>query len=128
MTFGGSMFKKNKRGYLWVTLIFFLISFAGHWVFAWFAFVNDQKDHNRQPEVSAFVIETSRDMLENWQSEFLQLIWQVGGLAAFLYVGSPQSKEGDERKEEKLDIILRKLDPANADSILSQLEQKYPKS
>jgi hypothetical protein len=35
-----------------------------------------------------------RDTLENWQSEFLQLIWQVAGLAILLHVGSPQSKRG----------------------------------
>jgi hypothetical protein len=44
-----------------------------------------------------------RDMLENWQSEFLQLPWQFGGLAMFLYVGSPQSEEGDDRKEAQID-------------------------
>lgn len=27
-----------------------------------------------------------------WQSEFLQLLWQIGGLAFLLYGGSPQSK------------------------------------
>jgi UV DNA damage repair endonuclease len=43
-----------------------------------------------------------RDNAENWQSEFLQLIWQVAGLAFPLYISSPQSKEGDDRKEEKL--------------------------
>jgi hypothetical protein len=52
-----------------------------------------------------------RDTMENWQSEFLQLIWQVAGLAFLLYIGSPQSKEGDDRKEEKLDYIVEKLDP-----------------
>jgi hypothetical protein len=51
-----------------------------------------------------------RDTLENWQSEFLQLIWQVAGLAILLYVGSPQSREGDERKEAKLDAILEAVD------------------
>lgn len=39
----------------------------------------------------------SRDTLENWQSEFLQLVWQVAGLTYLLYVGSPQSKEEDDR-------------------------------
>jgi hypothetical protein len=47
-----------------------------------------------------------RDMLENWPWEFLQLVWQVGGLAFLLYVGSPQSKE-DNRIEAKVDAILR---------------------
>jgi hypothetical protein len=53
-------------------------------------------------------IETAKDTLENWQSEFVQLAWQVGGLAFFFFVGSPQSKEGDDRREAKLDIILSK--------------------
>jgi len=37
----------------------------------------------------------------------MQLIWQVAGLAFLMYVGSPQSKEGDDRKEEKLDFIIK---------------------
>ena len=48
-----------------------------------------------------------RDTFENWQSEFLQLIWQVVGLAYFLYVGSPASKENDDRIEAKVDALLR---------------------
>jgi Domain of unknown function (DUF6766) len=32
-----------------------------------------------------------RDTLENWQSEFLQLLWQVTGLAILLHVGSPHA-------------------------------------
>jgi hypothetical protein len=61
-------------------------------------------------------------------SEFLQLIWQVGGLAFFLFISSPQSKEGDDRREEKLDIILSKLDPNKYQQILQFLDKKYPKS
>jgi hypothetical protein len=68
-----------------------------------------------------------RDTMENWQSEFLQLMWQVGALSFLWYVASPQSKEGEERKEEKLDLILRRLDPQNAEQLLKELEQKYPK-
>jgi hypothetical protein len=48
-------------------------------------------------------------------------------LAWLLYVGSPQSKEGDDRKEEKIDYILRQLDPENADEVLSKIERRYPK-
>jgi hypothetical protein len=39
--------------------------------------------------------------MENWQSEFLQLIWQVAGLSFLWYVGSPQSREEHDRQEEK---------------------------
>lgn len=68
-----------------------------------------------------------RDTLENWQSEFLQLIWQVAGLAFLIYLGSPQSKEGDERQEEKLDLILEKLDSKNARKLIAELDKKYPR-
>jgi hypothetical protein len=66
-----------------------------------------------------------RDTLENWQSEFLQLIWQVAGLSFLLHVGSPQSKEGDDRKEEKLDAILLAVDPKNGMQAIANLDQKY---
>jgi hypothetical protein len=49
----------------------------------------------------------ARDTFENWQSEFLQLLWQVVGLAYFLYLGSPSSKENDDRVEAKIDELLR---------------------
>jgi hypothetical protein len=47
---------------------------------------------------------------ENWQSEFLQLIWQAAGLAFLLFWGSSQSKESDERIEAKLDVLLTAMD------------------
>ena len=40
-------------------------------------------------------------------SEFLQLLWQVAGLALLLHIGSPQSKKGNDRLEEKVGRILR---------------------
>jgi hypothetical protein len=88
----------GRFGYAWITLAFFLFSLVGHWLFGWFSFVSQQHQHNEPIEISQYVVQMGRDTLENWQSEFLQLLWQVGGLAWLLYIGSPQSKEGDERK------------------------------
>ena len=68
-----------------------------------------------------------RDTLENWQSEFLQLIWQVAGLTLLWYVGSPQSKEEEERNSEILQWLVRKVDPDNAEEFLAEMENKYPK-
>ena len=82
---------------------------------------------NQPVLVSDFVVEAMRDTLENWQSEFLQLIWQVAGLAYLWHVGSPQSKEGDERKEEKLDKILQAVAPQEAARILADLDQRFPR-
>jgi hypothetical protein len=66
-----------------------------------------------------------RDTLENWQSGFLQLLWRVAGLAFLFYIGSPQSKEGDDRKEAKLDEIIRLLDKKSGDELVSQLNKKF---
>ena len=55
------------------------------------------------------LIVAGRDTFENWQSEFLQLLWQVVGLAYFLYVGSPSSKENGKGVGGQLDAIIRMI-------------------
>lgn len=117
---------KTKYGYLWVTLSLFVLSLGGHWIFAWEAYVQEQKEHEQSIDVSQYLIETARDTLENWQSEFLQLIWQVMGLSLLWYIGSPQSKEGDDRKEAKLDEILKRINP-DGEHIIKKLDKKYPR-
>jgi hypothetical protein len=112
--------------YAWITLGLFLFSLAGHWLFGWFAYADEQRTHGRPIEVSGYAVQMARDTLENWQSEFLQLLWQVGGLAYFLYLGSPQSREGDERKEAKLDAILCRLGP-DGQRLIDELDEKYPR-
>ena len=118
----------KKYNYLWITVILFLGALAGQWTLSWYYYVDQQKMHGQPVKASDYVIETAKGTLENWQSEFLQLAWQVAGLAFFFFVGSPQSKEGDDRMEAKLDHILRKLDPEQYMAIIKDLETKYPKS
>ena len=117
----------NKYGFLWVTFILFLGSAIGHWMFGWDAYKKEQEEHHQPVVAKDFITEMSRDTLENWQSEFLQLMWQVAGLAFLFYLGSPQSKEGDDRKEEKLDEIIRLLDPQNGTKTIKKLDTKWPK-
>ncbi|UPK72572.1 DUF6766 family protein [Chitinophaga filiformis] len=119
-----SIFK--RKGYLWFTLAFFLVSVVLHWYFGWKVFVEEQMQHGQPVITSDYISEMMRDTMENWQSEFLQLIWQVAGLAFLWYCGSSQSKEGDDRKEEKLDFIIRKLDPERAEQLLAAWKEKYP--
>lgn len=117
----------SRYSFLWITLLLFFGSMTGHWIFAWLAFVQEQQAHSMPIVFNEYLIEVMRDTLENWQSEFLQLIWQVAGLAFLFYIGSPQSKEGDDRKEEKLDLILRLLDPQKGESLIASLDAKYPR-
>ena len=117
----------KKKGYVWVTLVFFLVSILLHWLFGWQAFKDEQQAHGQAIIFSSYVIEMMRDTMENWQSEFLQLIWQVAGLSFLWYTGSPQSKEGDDRKEEKLDFIIKKLDPENYSKLMKEWDEKWPR-
>jgi hypothetical protein len=116
----------KKYAYLWITLILFLGSLIGHWSFGWSAYVSDQQAHGEPIEFGGYVVEMMRDTLENWQSEFLQLMWQVCGLAFFLFVGSPQSKEEDDRMEEKIDQILKAVKPDEADKLIQQIDKRFP--
>jgi hypothetical protein len=120
-----SDFRFGSYGFFYFTAFFFLLSLSGHAVFEWLAYINDQADHGAVASTNGFLVIFLRDTLENWQSEFLQLIWQVAGLSFLLHVGSPQSKEGDDRKEAKLDAILRAVDSKNAPKIISDLDKKF---
>lgn len=115
----------KRYSFAWVTLALFFGALGGHWLLAWYAYVDEQAAHAMPIAVGDFLIEVGRDTLENWQSEFLQLIWQVAGLAYFLYVGSPQSKEGDDRLEAKIDGLLRRVDPQNGEAFIRSIDEAY---
>ncbi len=114
----------KRYAYAWITIAFFLISFGLHWLFGWYSFVNEAAQHGQQPEVSEYLAEMGRDTFENWQSEFLQLIWQVSGLALLYHIGSPQSKDGSDRLEEKVDLILRAVHKEGQKEI-ARLDEVY---
>lgn len=115
----------KSYAYAWITLGFFLVSFVLHWTFGWIAFVDQQHALGQAPEVRGFLVEASRDTFENWQSEFLQLLWQVVGLAYFLYVGSPSSKENDDRMEAKIDALLQLVGRERGEPMIAELDERY---
>ncbi|HQN55020.1 MAG TPA: hypothetical protein PLL44_11410 [Novosphingobium sp.] len=104
----------RRYAYAWLTLGFFAVSLVLHWYFGWKAYAAAAAEHGVPAETSAYLVEMARDTFENWQSEFLQLLWQVVGLAYFLYTGSPASKENDDRMEAKLDELLKAAGLAEA--------------
>lgn len=115
----------GKYSYAWITLAFFAVSLVLHWYFGWQAFQDEAREHGQAPQLFAFAIEAARDTFENWQSEFLQLLWQVVGLAYFLYLGSPSSKENDDRLEAKIDELLRQQMGPSADDKIAEIDRDY---
>lgn len=116
----------KRYAYGWITAAFFLVSIVGHWALGWYAFVDEAHEHQQAPEITAYLIEMGRDTLENWQSEFLQLLWQVLGLAYFLYVGSPASKENDDRLEAKVDELMRMAaGDEKAQQLIDEIDRRY---
>jgi ferric iron reductase protein FhuF len=103
------------------------MSISLHWIFAWYSYVQEQNEHERPIHFNDYFNETFRDTMENWQSEFLQLMWQVAGLSILWYIGSSQSKEGDDRLEEKIDLLIQRLDSEKGKQIIQELDKKYPR-
>jgi hypothetical protein len=115
----------KNYAYGWLTALFFLVSIGLHWLFGWYAFVDDATEHGQVAQVSSYLVEMGRDTFENWQSEFLQLIWQVVGLAYFLYIGSPASKENDDRLEAKIDALVRITAGDRGNHLLKEIDHHY---
>ena len=100
--------------------IILAVLFLGSWLLqsttGWVEFAAEQHAHGQVAQLfgsSGYFWSWMQSTFENWQSEFLQLVWQAVGLALLLFWGSSQSKESDERIEAKLDRLLedRGIDP-----------------
>jgi hypothetical protein len=118
----------SRYSYTWVTLALFLVALAGQWIFGWYEYVQQQQEHNQAVQVSAYVTLLMRGTLENWQSEFLQLVWQVAGLSFLYHVGSTQSRESGDRMEAKIDEVLRAVDAKAADRTIRELDDRFARN
>ncbi len=93
-------------GFAIVTAAFFLLAWIGQFISQLYVERNDAQTHGEVFRWSEFWPQFIQSTMENWQSEFLQLVWQAVGLALLYCWGSSQSKESDERIEEKLNRLL----------------------
>ena len=117
----------KKRSYIYVAKIFFAIAWLVHGITAYNQFVDEQKEHRQPFEINAFWNEFLRQTSENWQSEFLQLAWQIGGLMILFAVASPQDRLGDQRKEKMLEKLLElKMSKEEYEKFMEKLGEKYP--
>ena len=85
----------------------FLFSWVGQFITQLIVERNDAAAHDEEFAMADFWPQFLASTFENWQSEFLQLVWQAAGLAFLLFWGSSQSREQEERIEAKLDRLLQ---------------------
>jgi hypothetical protein len=90
--------------------ILFLTSWAAHGLSEWQVFAQEQRAHGEPAEITRFIDVFAEATLENWQSEFLQLFSFVVLAALLIHRGSAESKDTDDRLEETLKRIEKRLD------------------
>lgn len=86
----------------------FLVAWAVHLWAGWHEFQLDALAHGHADVPwHAYAWTFTATTAENWQSEFLQLATMVVLTRWLIFRGSPQSKDGSERLEAKVDQLLR---------------------
>lgn len=113
----------KRDAYVWIPLVLFAVSMIGHWLFGGFTFVDDARAHGQAVELTPYRMMMGRYTFENWPSEFLQLLWPVVGLAYLLYVGSPASRQNDDRTEAKLDALLQRVGKERGKAIIREIDK-----
>ena len=87
----------------------FLVSWGLQTWAGWVKFSANQEEHQQVAELfgpSGYVFEWLSATMENWQSEFLQLLTFVVLTASFIHKGSHESKDSDE----ELKAMLRRIE------------------
>jgi len=104
----------------------FWFSLTGHWWFGWFAYVGDQEAHGQPIDFASYAVLMGRDTLENWQSEFRQLLWQVDGLDFFLF--SARRNRATVTSGRKPNWMpLSPAGPRTGAQLIADLDKTYPR-
>ncbi len=102
--------------------MFFAITWLLHGITEYNQFIEEQYEHDQPVAMNFFWNEFIRQTMENWQSEFLQLSWQIDGLMILFAVASSQ-----DRKEKILEKLLElELSKDNYSQFMNNLIEKYP--
>jgi hypothetical protein len=97
----------------WVLLVLFLVSWAGQTWAGWQEFAAEQQQHGQAAAAfgeGGYAWTWAQATLENWQSEFLQLLAFVTLTTFLIFRGSPESKDGDEEMRQTLARLERRLE------------------
>jgi hypothetical protein len=89
--------------------VLFFVSWFAQLVTQWFHWANEQREHSQPLEVGDFLWQFWTSTLENWQSEFLQLLTFVVLTSFLIHRNSPESRDSDDEMQRSLNRIEKRL-------------------
>ena len=87
----------------------FFVVWVAHALVEWQKYADDQQEHGASPTAGGFVVQFGEATLQNWQSEFLEEFGLIVLTAAYFHRGSAESRDSEDRIEQKLDEVLERL-------------------
>jgi len=85
------------------------LAWFGQLVTQWFTWANEQREHQQPLEVGDSLWQFWTSTLENWQSEFLQLLTFVVLTTFLIHRNSPESRDSDDEMQRSLNRIEKRL-------------------
>lgn len=92
-----------------VLMILFFATWIGQAFAEWQTFTDEQRANGEPVTAGDFAGRFAQSTLENWQSEFLQLFAFVSLAGLYVFKGSAESKDSDEKVEASLRRIEERL-------------------
>jgi hypothetical protein len=87
----------------------FFLAWMGQLVTQWFTWANEQREHDQPLVVGDFLWQFWTSTLENWQSEFLQLLTFVVLTTFLIHRNSHESRDSDDEMQRSLNRIEKRL-------------------
>ena len=92
-----------------VLMVLFFATWIGQGIAEWQTYTDEQHAHGEAATAGDFASAFAQSTLENWQSEFLQLFAFVSLAGLYIFKGSAESKDSDEKVEASLRRIEERL-------------------
>ena len=107
--------------------MFFAITWLLHGITEYNQFIEERYKHDQPVAMNLFWNEFIRQTMENWQSEFLQLSWQIDGLMIFFVCLWLLHKDISRKRKKILEKLLElQLSKDNYSQFMNNLIEKYP--
>jgi hypothetical protein len=109
-----------------VLMLLFFATWIGQGFAEWQTYTDEQRAHGEAATAGDFASQFAQSTLENWQSEFLQLFAFVSLAGLYIFKGSAESKDSDEKVEASLRRIEEHLGTLPPETQAADADWKLP--